>query len=414
MCPRLLLALFLFAGANLAASGDVLSGILVQGNVATSDDAVRQLAGIAVGDPVGPETVDRVAARLRASKRFDRVEVRTRFASIADPTQVLLVIIVDEGRVRIQTTNDPAHPTRVVRTRWPNLLFLPVLNTTDGYGLTYGGRLAVPNVLGDHSRLAVPLTWGGDKRAGLEFDRTFANGLVNRLSAAATVSSTTNPYYSEDVRRQRLAVRAEHEFAPSIRAGAVASWQHITFPGADDAFAQVGADLVVDTRDDPLLARNAVYARLAWDRLTLPGGVNRSEVAVQAHIGLIGRPILVLGVTREDADAPLPPYLKQQLGGLANLRGFPAGVAVGDTLLAGSAELVVPIARPFPYGTLGVSAFVDEGVAYDKGARLVDQTPRLGYGSSVWLAAAFVRMSIAVAHGVGSGTRVNAGGSVSF
>jgi hypothetical protein len=39
---------------------------------------------------------------------------------------------------------------------------------------------------------------------------------------------------------------------------------------------------------------------------------------------------------------------------------------------------------------------------------------RQGVGGSLWLAATFVRMSIAVAHGIGEGTRVDAGGSVSF
>ena len=83
-----------------------------------------------------------MAARLRATRRFERVEVRKRFASIADPSLIVLVIVVDEGAVRIEMTGDSAQPTRVVRSGRPNILFLPVLNAEDGYGFTYGARLA--------------------------------------------------------------------------------------------------------------------------------------------------------------------------------------------------------------------------------------------------------------------------------
>ena len=224
-----------------------------------------------------------------------------------------------------------------------------------------------------------------------------------------------DPFYEQNTNRQRIAIRVEHDFTPSVRVGGVTSWQHISFTETNDAYAQVGLDFVVDTRVDPLLARNAIFARAAWDHLTLgPGGINRSEFVVQGHIGLFGRPILILRAVREDADAPLPAYLKQQLGGLSSVRGFPAGTAVGDTLLTGRAELLLPLATPFRFGTVGVSGFVDTGVIYDKGQRLADQSARTGVGGSVWLAAAFLRMSVAIAHGLDAGTRVNAGGSVSF
>ena len=181
-----------------------------------------------------------------------------------------------------------------------------------------------------------------------------------------------------------------------------------------DSFVQIGADFVLDTRIDPLLARNAIYLRAAWDRLALTvGGVNRSEIIVQGHIS-VGRPILVLRVLRDDSDQPLPSYLRPQLGGLSNLRGFPAGFAIGDTLLTGAAELVVPIGTPFRFGTIGVSGFTDAGVVYNKGEQLADQPVRQGVGGTVWFAAAFLRISVAVAHGIGEGTRVTGGGGVSF
>ena len=111
---------------------------------------------------------------------------------------------------------------------------------------------------------------------------------------------------------------------------------------------------------------------------------------------------------------PQPDRSDSGPGGLANLRGFKAGTAVGDTLVAGSAELRVPLTSPFSIGKIGVSAFVDAGAVYDKGTRLGDQSIRKGYGGSLWFSAAFVRFSVAVAHGVGSSTRAHVGGSLSF
>ena len=79
--------------------------------------------------------------------------------------------------------------------------------------------------------------------------------------------------------------------------------------------------------------------------------------------------MLVVRALREDADDPVPPYLKSMLGGTSNLRGFRTGTAVGDTLVASSIELRVPLTSPLSIGKVGVSAFVDAGAVHDKGAR---------------------------------------------
>src|SRR4029077_1118308 len=108
------------AGPSFQASADVVAGIQVQGNTVTPDEEVRRLADVRIGMTMDDTTIEAVAARLRAAKRFDRVEVRKRFASIEDPSQIMLVIIVDEGPVKIVMTGDPDHPTRAVRNRLPN------------------------------------------------------------------------------------------------------------------------------------------------------------------------------------------------------------------------------------------------------------------------------------------------------
>ena len=111
---------------------------------------------------------------------------------------------------------------------------------------------------------------------------------------------------------------------------------------------------------------------------------------------------------------PLPPYLQPLLGGMSNLRGFKAGAAAGDTLVAGSVEVRAPLTSPLSIGKFGVNAFVDVGTVYDNGQRLGDQTLRRGIGGGVWFSAAFLRLNLAVAHGIGATTRVHFGAGVSF
>ena len=398
--------------ASIAQAPEVVSAIQIHGNTATPDEEIRKLAGIDLGMRVEPSTIDDVAARLRATKRFKRVEVLKRFASIADPTQILLVVLVDEGPVKVEMTGDPDRPTRVVRNRGPNLMVLPVLGFEDGYGFTYGVRLARLDVVGKQSRLSFPLTWGGEKKAGAELDKVIQRGPIDRVTAGASISRRTNPFYDEDDDRGHVWIRGEREIVRGIRFGAAAGWQRVSFFEADDRFTQAGADVVVDTRVDPIQPRNAVYARASWERLSL--GMNRTELDARGYISVIGQSVLAVRAERLDSSEPLPPYLKPLLGGMANLRGFAAGAAAGDTLVATSAELIVPLTSPLSVGKIGVSAFVDAGTVYDKGARFSDQTLMQGYGGSLWFSAAFLRVNLAVAHGRGSSTRVHVGGNVSF
>jgi outer membrane protein assembly factor BamA len=239
---------------------------------------------------------------------------------------------------------------------------------------------------------------------------------VNRVLGGAAITRRTNPFFTGDDDRRRLWIRGERALVPAVRVGATGGWQHVSFAGADDRFTQAGVDAVVDTRVEPLLPRNAVFARASWEHLSLEsaGGANRTEIDARGYIGLIGQSIVAVRALQQNADRPLPPYLKPLLGGMANLRGFAAGTAAGDSLIATSAELIVPLTSPLQAARMGVSAFVDAGTTYDHGASLSEQTFKQGFGGSVWLSAAFLRMNVAVAHGRGSTTRVQFGTSVSF
>src|SRR5258708_14720190 len=151
-------------------TANTVAAIQVQGNTALPDEEVRRLADVRSGMPVDETPVDAVAARLRAAKRFDHVDVRKRFASIADPSQITLVIIVDEGPVKIVMTGDPDHPTRVVRKKWPHVLVLPILGREDGHGFTAGARLTFPDKFGKQSRVTFPPSWSGTKQAALDIE----------------------------------------------------------------------------------------------------------------------------------------------------------------------------------------------------------------------------------------------------
>jgi outer membrane protein assembly factor BamA len=390
---------------------ETIAAIQVHGNTLTTDDEVKRLAGVDVGAPFEASTIDAVSERLRATRRFQKVDVLRRFASIEDPTQILLVILVDEGAVRIERTGDPERPTRVVKTRARTLMFLPVLNIEDGYGVTYGARFAFPDPLGKGSRIGFPATWGGDKRAAVELEKTFTAAAIDRVSAGASVSRRTNPFFDEDDDRQRAWARAERRFARWLRGGASAGFQRVTFLGDTTTFGHGGADLTFDTRVDPVLPRNAVFARAGWEHIA---GANRIDLDGRAYVGLLGQSILSIRGFRTDSDRPLQPFLKALAGGMSTVRGYSAGTEAGDTLVAASAELLVPLTSPLSFGRIGVSAFVDAGTAYDDGQRLKDQDWMRGAGGSVWFSAAVFRLDVAVAHGRGSSTRVHVGANVRF
>jgi Omp85 superfamily domain len=412
----LLIGLLAWCPALFAQPPEVVSEVRIQGNVATPDDEILRLAGVTIGMPVGPDTVSTVADRLRTTRRFDRVEVLKRYASIADPSRIVLVLLIDEGPVSIEKTGDPSRPTRVVRKRRPNLLFLPVLSGEDGYGVTYGVRIATPDAVGPDSRLSFPATWGGEKRLGAEIEKRFAQGPVTRIEGGGSISRKTNPFFQADDDREALWIRGERELTPSLRIGASTRMQEVSFLGATDRVVQAGADAVVDTRLDPWLARNAVYVRAAWDHLAFQRGEgsNRFQIDAQGHAGVFGQAILVGRVLRDGADGPLPDYLKPIFGGQANVRGFRAGTAVGDTLMAGSLELRWPLTSPLRIGKMGVSGFVDAGTVYDNGAHLGDRRLERGVGGGVWFAATFLRLNVVLAHGVGASTRVHVAGNVTF
>ena len=167
LAPLVVLALALAPAPPQPA--ETVESVVVHGNHTTPTEDVLALVGAghraaghggAVrGDPRSPGQ----------SGRFAGVDVRKRYLSIDDPTRVLVVIVVDEHEGISEDDLTPGPWKRF----GASSMWLPVLQYQEGYGFTYGARLSFVDRLGPRSRISVPLTWGGERQAQLELERTF-------------------------------------------------------------------------------------------------------------------------------------------------------------------------------------------------------------------------------------------------
>ncbi|MDQ3346836.1 MAG: FtsQ-type POTRA domain-containing protein [Acidobacteriota bacterium] len=390
--------------------------IRVHGNAFLTDDEVLKLAGVAVGDPLRPSLEQEIAQRLKDSRRFESVDVRKRYRSLDDPTDVALVLVVHE---RAGTTADasgtsgPPSPWRRFRSR---VLFLPIVGYADGYGLTYGGRVSTMDLLTAGERLSVPLTWGATKRAALEFERTFRAGPLTRVFSSAGISSRRNPHFQIDDRRLALRGRAERQFARLFRTGVDATRSAVTFGTADGTLWSVGADAALDTRADPAFPGNAAVLGGGWTRLNVRGlpAINRYTADARGYARIIGQNVIAGRLQYFTSDAALPAYERLLLGGAPTLRGFRGGAFSGDRMVITSGELRAPLTSVLRSARLGLTVFMDAAKVVDVGASLAAAAWHRGAGAGLFLLAPLIRINVDVAHGFDSGTRLNIGTGFSF
>jgi outer membrane protein assembly factor BamA len=421
-------------------AGEVIAEVRVHGNYATPDTEVLRLAGVAIGDALQVDTVMQVAKRLRASGRFQQVDVRKRYRSLSDTQQVVLILLVQEHP--LASAHAPPVPVlmRPFRRLRGSMQFLPIINYADGYGFTYGLRTSFANALGANSRVSVPLSLGANRRTALEADKSFDRGIVHRLEGGVSASVRENPFYHEDDGRKQIWLRAERNLAGPIKVGGGLGLTHVNFSpgqrscdvsgeqptegGCDaniapwhDTFATYGADVTLDTRRDPIFPRNAVFARIGWDALNYTGTtitmsapkptINRLQTDARGYVGLIGQSVVSVRGRFDTSDGPLPPYEQWLLGGSSSLRGFRTGGFAGDTRALAGVELRVPLSASMKLTRLGLSVFEDSGAVYDHGVRLRDATFHHGAGAGVFLLAPFLQMNLDVAYGFGQGLRVH-------
>jgi outer membrane protein assembly factor BamA len=390
-----ILALAIAAGNATAQVTEVIGEVRVHGNHTTPDADVLAIAALTVGAAVTDAVLGEAAERLRRSGRFDGVEVRKRYRSIDDPSDILVIVLIDEVA---GITADDLTPGPWKRMRSFGM-WLPVIDYEDGYGFTYGARVSFVDVFGKRSRVSVPLTWGGERQVAAEVDRTFERGPFTRVEGAASLSRRENPHYDIGDTRQELRGRAERALTSWLRVGGGVRLTNVSFGEIDDTFVAPGADIVLDTRTDPAFPRNAVHATAGIEQLDFDSStsVTRWTSEVRGYVGLFGSTVLALRGTSVQSSDPLPGYEQALVGGMSSLRGFDLGYRAGDNLAAASAELRMPLTSPLTMGRFGVKAFIDAGTVYSSGAKLSEQRFDRGAGGGVFLTWTVLRMSLDVA-----------------
>jgi len=408
---KLAALLVVMACAAPAAAQEHIVEIRVHGNHTTPDQDILNIAGLAVGETPTPERLAAAEAKLRDSRRFESVEVRKRYESISDLSQILIVLLVDEvpGVSKDNLTPGPLTRFKAVA------MWLPILRFEDGYGFTYGARTAVVDRIGPRSRIAVPLTWGGERRAALEVERAFDRGPFSTIRGSAALDRRVNPHFDVPDSRREVGVQADRTLLPWLRAGADARIANVSFRGLDAFHRAAGVHAVVDTRLDPSFPRNEVLASVGWQRIAFETGSSPVlSTDLRGYVGVYRGMVLALRARTVRASSPLPPSEQTLLGGSETLRGYRAGYAAGDGIAATSAELRVPLTSPLDIGRFGVKAFVDHGTTWPAGVSLSTRHFEQGIGGGIYFGAAIVNGGIDVAQARDGSRRWHFGLGVSF
>ena len=396
---------------------EVVREIRVHGNAAIADVEVLKIAGIEVGTALAADGVEAIQRRLKDSGWFETVEVRKRYRSLTDPSDVAIVLVVHE-KPTVTASPTTGVPEKK-RSRWltSRLMFLPIISYADGYGFTYGARLGTKDLLGFDERLSVPLTWGGTRRAALELERTFTRGPITRVFSSAAIYQRENPRFEIDDRRIEFRGRAERNFKQIFHTGIEATHADVEFAELRDKLWTLGADAAVDTRGNPNFPGNAVYVLGGWTALNVDRleRINRYTADARGYLRLFAQPVLAGRVLYQTTDATLPPYERLLIGGSSTLRGYRTGAFDGDKTLSTSAELRIPITSVISGAKLGATIFADAAKAVNYGESLSDVRWRRGAGAGLFLIASVIKLNLDVAHGFdGGGTRVHLSSGFAF
>ena len=398
-------------------AAEKIAEIRVHGNATLSDQTVIGLAGIAIGATLDQDGVAMIEKRLKDSGRFDEVQVRKRYRTLA-MDEIALVLVVHE-KPGTSPSGEPPSAMKRMRSR---LMFFPIFDYDDGYGFTYGGQTALVDAFGKGTRLAVPLSWGGTRRAAVQADRTFKSGPFTRLTGSFGITQRENPFYEIDDRRTELAARAERRLFKVAMLGADVTRTALTFEPSHDDFWSPGADATLDTRGSTSYPVDAVFGSVRWQRLNPLGtttfaadSIDKYRFDARGFKRLFGQNVLALHAEYDTASAPLPPYEQWLLGG-SSLRGLSAGALVGDQRLLWSAELRMPFSSPLnAVGRTGFNVFFDGGKVAAHGEKISSAPLFRGVGGGLFINAAILNLNFEVAHSLdGRGTKFHFGTGFSF
>jgi hypothetical protein len=368
-----------------------------QGNYSLPDGQLGGIAGVRRGEPYADGLPDDMRRRLLDSDLVDRAEVRVRPVDLDRTADASLMGVVRQ------------------RVGWgDHLQLLPLVQWSDEYGITVGGRLSLVQLYGDDDRLSFPLAVGGRDMARAEFSDDFQGGFVSGVRADGGFLREVNPHYDEEVTRTGANARVFKRFAQAqvdVEAGIAA----VEFEGVTQQQVSWGIAGRVDTRRETGLPRNAVYLAAAWKPLAIEGDyTDRFEVDARGYLGVAGRSALIIEARYDGADGELPPYEKLLLGGLTTLRGFAPGEFRGDNRITTSIELRTPVWEPLPVVLVGVNGFWDSGTVWDHGSELRGARFHNGVGGGVFLMAGFVRLIADLGHGFGEGWQFHIGSGLRY
>src|SRR4029079_1797952 len=79
-----------------AQAPEKITEIRVHGNHTTPDADVLKLSGLEPGTEASEARLKEAEQKLKSTHRFEGVELRKRYLSITDPSQVLVMIVIDE------------------------------------------------------------------------------------------------------------------------------------------------------------------------------------------------------------------------------------------------------------------------------------------------------------------------------
>jgi outer membrane protein assembly factor BamA len=417
MIAALLLTMAI-AGPDRSGLQERIGEIRVHGNATISDEAVIALAGVAVGATLDEAGLEAIEKKLRDSGRFDEVQVRKRYRTLA-MDEVALLLIVHEKPGVSPTGKPPSAMKRLAS----SLMFMPILDYEDGYGVTYGARTTIVDLLGKGTHLSVPVSGGGTRKVAVEASHTFKSGPLTRLSGAYGLVERENPHYEIDDRRTSLSGRAERRLFDKLTLGAEAARSNVTFEPSRDRFWSGGADVTLDTRNDPGFPSDAVLATAAWSRLNAMGDtralwstpeIDRYKLEARGYKRIFRQTVAAGRVRYDTASAPLPLYEQFLLGG-SLLRGLDAGEFAGDARLLWGTEVRAPFTSPLGGGRLGLKAFIDGGTVAPHGARLDDQKMYRGAGGGFFIDSRVFQLHFDVAHSLdGKGTHFHFGTGFTF
>jgi outer membrane protein assembly factor BamA len=387
-------ALVLLPFSICLAQEEKIAEIRVHGNYSTPDAKVIELSGLSLGDTASDEAIEESRKRLLKSGLFESVELLKRSRSLTEEGPVVIVIMVKEKE---------SIPKK--------FMFMPIFELTDEYGLTYGVRVAMIDLLGLNERISFPLSWGGVKQAAAETTIDIGSfGLATHaLALYGGRIRRENPHY--EIAADRLELRAGWKTRLKwLLAGVDAARTNVRFDQLDETFYTYGVRLAFDTRQDVNLPYDAVYLGYRWELMSFREAeedIHRNEIDLRGFKKLLGQSVLAAQFYYSSVDAPLPAYQKPFLGGGATLRGHKAGKYIGDNIALASLELRLPLNSVMAYYRWGLNFFVDGGAVFDYGTELRDAERRYGAGAGIWLFAAIVGLKVEVAHDLEDSVRLS-------